>query len=282
MLENINVTTNASFKIETYRSADNCALAGWHIHPEYELVFIKNGDGILHIDSIKTPYRNGTLVFLAGNIPHADFGNKEHPDNVEIVIQFKKEFLDEKLNVFPEFYAIKKLIKKSQHILVFDSKVKQKLEREFTRFKNLDNQGKLINFLGILNALSQETAYQTLRHTVPLEEFKRDDILRLEQVFEYVNNEYPQNISVEKIAQRLGLTANSFCRFFKKMTQKRFIGFVNEYRIEKAIGLFNETNSTISEVMFRSGFNDPSYFARQFKKYQGTTPSAYVRARYSN
>jgi AraC-like DNA-binding protein len=65
------------------------------------------------------------------------------------------------------------------------------------------------------------------------------------------------------------------------MTNKRFIGFVNEFRTQKAIELFNEANSSISDVMFRSGFNDASYFSKQFKKYQGTTPSAYVKTRYS-
>ncbi|WP_422859234.1 AraC family transcriptional regulator [Flagellimonas sp. S174] len=281
MLETINVTSDASFKVETYRSADNCAMAGWHIHPEYELVFVKNGKGLLHIDSTKTSYNDGTLVFLAGDIPHADFGNRENADNVEIVIQFKQEFLDEKLKVFPELRAIKKLVEKSKHILIFDQCVKKRLEKKFKKFRNLDNQGKLINLLSILHNLSQETSYQRLRQSFPLESFKRDDILRLEQAFEYVNNQYSQNVSVEEISKQLGYTPNSFCRFFKKMTNKRFIGFVNEFRTQKAIELFNEANSSISDVMFRSGFNDASYFSKQFKKYQGTTPSEYVKARYS-
>ena len=282
MLETIDVTTNASFKIETYRSADNCASAGWHVHPEYELVFVKNGSGILHIDTSKTAYTDGALVFLAGDIPHADFGNKENDDNVEIVIQFKKEFLDEKLKVFPEFSKIKKLIEKSRHVLIFDNPVKHKLEKEFKKFKKLDNQGKLINLLSILHLLSQENAYQALRTTFPLDNFKREDILRLEQVFDYINNQYTQNISVKKIAFQFGLTPNSFCRFFKKMTQKKFIGFVNEFRIQKAVELFNVSNSSVNGVMFQSGFNDASYFTRQFKKYQGMTPSEYVKTRYSS
>ncbi len=281
MLERINVTTNASFKVETYRSSDNCESAGWHIHPEFELVFVRNGSGSIHIDTTKMEYSDGTLIFLAGDIPHADFGNKENEDNEEIVIQFKKEFLDEKLKVFPEFYAIKRLIEKTKHILVFDTSVKCYLEKEFRRFRNLDNQGKLINLLGILHHLSQETSFKALRNTFPKGNFKRNDILRLEQVFEYVNNQYAHHISVEEIAKQLSLTPNSFCRFFKRMTHKKFMGFVNEFRIEKAVESFNEANSSINDVMYRSGFNDPSYFSRQFKKYQGTTPSEYVSSKYS-
>ena len=282
MLETINVTTNASFKVEIYRSVDNCAMAGWHIHPEYELVFVRNGKGQLHIDTSKTQYSDGVLVFLAGNIPHADFGNRENDDNEEIVIQFNKEFLDEKLNVFPEFSRIMKLIRNSKHILIFNQNVKQRLENDFRKFNSLNHQGKLINLLNILHQLSLENDYEVLRKHIPTENFKRDDIIRLEHIFEYVNNQYAQNISVEEIAEQLGLTPNSFCRFFKKMTQKRFIGFVNEFRIQKAVELLNESNYTISDVMFKSGYNDASYFTRQFKKHLGITPTEYAKAQYSS
>ena len=281
MLETINVSTNTSFKVEIYHSAENCSMAGWHIHPEYELVFIKNGKGQLHIDSSKTDYSDGVLVFLAGDIPHADFGNRENEDNEEIVIQFNKEFLDEKLKVFPEFSRINTLIRNSRHVLVFEREIKQKLESKFRIFKTLNDQGKLINLLDILHQLSLETEYQMLRKHNSWENFKRDDILRLEQVFEYINNQYAQHITVEEIAAQLGLTANSFCRFFKKMTQKRFIGFVNEFRVQKAVELLNESNYTISDVMFKSGYNDASYFTRQFKKHQGMTPTEYTKSRYS-
>ena len=281
MLETINVSTNTSFKVEIYHSAENCSMAGWHIHPEYELVFIKNGKGQLHIDSSKTDYSDGVLVFLAGDIPHADFGNRENEDNEEIVIQFNKEFLDEKLKVFPEFSRINTLIRNSRHVLVFKPEIKQKLESKFRIFKTLNDQGKLINLLDILHQLSLETEYQMLRKHNSWENFKRDDIIRLEQVFEYINNKYAQHITVEEIAAQLGLTANSFCRFFKKMTQKRFIGFVNEFRVQKAVELLNESNYTISDVMFKSGYNDASYFTRQFKKHQGMTPTEYTKSRYS-
>lgn len=281
MLETINVDTNTSFKVEIYHSADNCAMAGWHIHPEYELVFVKNGKGQLHIDSAKIDYSDGVLVFLAGDIPHADFGNRENKDNEEIVIQFNKEFLDDKLRVFPEFSRINTLIRNSRHVLVFKPEIKQKLETNFRKFNILNDQGKLINLLNILHQLSLETEYQVLRKHIPWESFKRDDILRLEQVFEYVNNQYAQHITVEEIAQKLGFTPNSFCRFFKKMTQKRFIGFVNEFRVQKAVELLNESNYTISDVMSRSGYNDASYFTRQFKKHQGLTPTEYTKSKYS-
>ncbi len=280
MLEAINVNVNSSFKVESYNAATNCESTGWHIHPEFELVYVKNGTGCLHVGSKKRNYTNGALIFLGGNIPHADFGNKDHKDSMEIVIQFKKEFLVEKLKVFPELTGIKKLIEKSNQVLIFDEKTKFASWNYFKRFETLDNQGKLINLLSILDYLSKNGSYESLFDTISLNGFKKVEISRLEKTFEYVNNNYHKNISVTEISNRLGYTPNSFCRFFKKMTHKRFISFVNEFRIGKALELLSENNMAIIEAMYKSGFNDPSYFARQFKKYQGVTPTDYVNKRY--
>lgn len=281
MLEAINVDTNTSLKAETYNSSSYCESAGWHIHPEFELVYVKNGSGLLNIDSKKKKYDNGVLVFLGGNIPHADFGNKDHDDGLEVVIQFKKEFLDEKLKVFPELKRIKQLIEKSKQVLIFDQESKNALWNSFKNFEHMDNQGKLINLLSILDYLSKNATYESLFDTISLSNYKKDEIWRLEQTFEYVNTNYHKNISVTEISKKLGFTPNSFCRFFKKMTSQKFISFVNEFRIGKALEFFNENNTVIAEVMYKSGFNDPSYFTRQFKKYQNTTPSAYLKSKYN-
>ncbi|MBS9463262.1 helix-turn-helix domain-containing protein [Flagellimonas sp. 389] len=280
MLEAINVATNTSLKIETYRATDYCESTGWHIHPEFELVYVKNGSGMLHVGSQKEQYSDGVIIFLGGNIPHADFGNKDHDNNIEVVIQFKKESLNDRLNIFPEFNGIKRLIEASGQILIFDRATKEALSNKFEKFEVLDSQGKLINLLSILDYLSKKSTPKQLFENIPLSKFKKDEIRRLEQAFEYVNTNYDKKISVAEIASQLGFTPNSFCRFFRKMTHRKFISFVNEFRIEKAIEHFNVNNTNIAEVMYKSGFNDPSYFTRQFKKYKGTTPSDYLKVKY--
>ena len=68
------------------------------------------------------------------------------------------------------------------------------------------------------------------------------------------------------MAEIVGLTTNSFCRFFKKVNQKSFVQFVNEFRINKAIEMMNLNYSSIFETMYACGFNDPSFFNRQLKK----------------
>ncbi|MGI9552681.1 MAG: AraC family transcriptional regulator [Aurantibacter sp.] len=274
--ENIDVSINASLKVVTYTHSKTCATTNWHIHPEYELVYVRNGSGKLRIGSKTTSYSNGVLLFLGPNIPHADFGNKEFSDNFEVVVQFTKKFVEEKLSVFPEFKKLKKLIQISARGTVFDGTIKNELSHVFERFDSINEPQKLINLFLILEKLSNTNQYKTILLEKNLLSRKAADVNRLETIFQYVNEHYKEHIRIEKLAAHLGLTQNSFCRFFKKMTHQTFVQFVNEFRIRKAVEIFNENQIAISEAMYLCGFSDPSYFTKQFKKYQGTTPSKYL------
>lgn len=273
--ENIAVAIDSSLKIATYRHGETCELNNWHIHPEYELVYVKNGSGILRVGNKTEQYANGALLFLGPNIPHLDFGNKNHPDNLEVVIQFGKEFIEEKLTVFPEFRTIITLMHRSKRVLLFENDIKETLSTEFEKFDALNDAQQLILFMVILEKLSGCDMFRNILDASSLQSFKTADVKRLEVVFEYVNKNYNEQITAKNMAEHLGLTTNSFCRFFKKMTQKTFIHFVNEFRIGKAAEIFTKNQIPVSEVMYMCGFQDPSYFTKQFKKYTGKTPSNY-------
>ncbi len=274
--EHIEVAANTSLKVATYTHEKDCPTSNWHIHPEYELVYIRNGSGKLQIDSKTLPYHNGALLFLGPNIPHADFGNKDFTDNFEVVIQFTKGFVMEKLTVFPELRRLKKLIQASHSGLVFSTTIKDELTNAFESLAYASELKKLVGFLAILERLSDTDPYERIVCKENNIIHKTVDANRLETIFQFVNEHYDKQISTEKLAKQIGLTQNSFCRFFKKMTKKTFVQFVNEFRIGKAVEFFNENTLPVSEVMYKCGFNDPSYFTRQFKKYQGKTPSAYM------
>jgi len=276
IFENIDVAIDSSLKIETYTHGQGCELANWHIHPEYEMVYVKNGNGVLQIDGKVLNYYNGVLLFLGPNIPHADFGNKDHKDNLEVVIQFGKEFLEEKLNVFPEFKRIKRLIRDSRAVILFDQKIKKRLEQDFEELQEIGNTQRLIQFISILEKLSIHGQYSLILGQKKVNSFKSQDVERLEHIFEYVNENYSEKISIERLATLVRLTPNSFCRFFKRMTNQTFVQFLNEFRTRKAMEFFDQSKLSVSEVMYKCGFNDPSYFTRQFKKHQGLKPSTYL------
>ncbi|KAA1247152.1 AraC family transcriptional regulator [Aquimarina sp. RZ0] len=275
--EQIYVDQSSSLKIESYRDNTLCNQINWHIHPEYEIVFIRNGKGTIQVSSKTENYTDGVLIFLGPNIPHIPFGNKQHKNNVEVVIQFSENFVQEKLSRFPEFDKLLAFIKMSNKGILFSKEIKQELASLFLSFAHQNCTEQLLNFLSILYQLSVSKNNRTLLKSNSPVEINKNSLERVSKVFEYINTNYAKKIRSETLAKQLGLTPNSFCRMFKSATDMNFIHFLNEFRIKKAQEFFENKNIPIIEVVYKSGFNDPSYFCKQFKKYTGVNPSTYIK-----
>ncbi|MGB5500658.1 MAG: AraC family transcriptional regulator, partial [Maribacter sp.] len=98
---------------------------------------------------------------------------------------------------------------------------------------------------------------------------------RLQVIFDFVINNFQQEISLETVANLAFMTPNAFCRFFKNRTNKTFFQFLIELRLEHACQLLNDTALPITEIAEKSGFNSISNFNRQFKTQKGISPSQY-------
>ncbi|GJM36552.1 MAG: hypothetical protein DHS20C18_55530 [Saprospiraceae bacterium] len=83
------------------------------------------------------------------------------------------------------------------------------------------------------------------------------------------------NLSIEELAKLCHLSVSSFKREFKKQFNDSPANYINTKKIEKAKGLLSFSKLPISEVAFESGFNDPQYFTRLFKKKEGMPPSEF-------
>ena len=98
---------------------------------------------------------------------------------------------------------------------------------------------------------------------------------RLSAVFDYVSENYTSHISVSDLASVLYLSEAHFCRFFKLATGKTPIEYINEYRIERAAVLLENTDIPLSELSESVGIDDANYFSRMFKKIKKMPPNKY-------
>ena len=96
-----------------------------------------------------------------------------------------------------------------------------------------------------------------------------------EQILEYIENHYMEDISLQDAANRLNYSDPYFCRFFKQNFDKNFIMYLSELRVEKAKELLSDMTVNVRDIGSRVGFRDPGYFAKVFKRITGMTPSEY-------
>ena len=109
----------------------------------------------------------------------------------------------------------------------------------------------------------------------PDEIYKR--IVQLKQVVEFIEKNYASPITLQELSASVSMSPKYFCRFFSEMTHQTPMDYLNRQRIEQACCQLATTDDSITEIAYRNGFNDLSYFIRTFKKYKGITPGKYKR-----
>jgi AraC-like DNA-binding protein len=71
------------------------------------------------------------------------------------------------------------------------------------------------------------------------------------------------------------MSGPSFSRFFRRATNKTFRAFLNEVRIGHASRLLLESDQSVAEICYDSGFGNLSNFNRQFLKLRKVSPRDY-------
>lgn len=107
-----------------------------------------------------------------------------------------------------------------------------------------------------------------------------ESIKRIYPVFEYAESNYSQDISLEEISSKLGMSREYFCRCFKKATGLPFIDYLNTIRVKRAEYMLMTAKKSISEISDEIGFSSVSYFTRVFKNITNSTPSYYKNIEY--
>lgn len=99
--------------------------------------------------------------------------------------------------------------------------------------------------------------------------------LQLREVVKYITEHYAEPIKVSQLAEMTYLSPRHFTRIFKEYFQTTPMNFITNCRLQRARLLLAEKNCSITQVANESGFSDSNYFARQFKKAFGVSPSEY-------
>ena len=93
----------------------------------------------------------------------------------------------------------------------------------------------------------------------------------------YIKEHLADNLTVKDTAKALTVNANYLSTLFHKDMGITFIDFVNRERTKQAAALLQHTNLQIQQIASAVGYNNTSYFAKQFQRFQGISPSDYRR-----
>lgn len=245
----------------------------YHYHPEYEIVFVKEGSGTKHVGNHIGRYRNGELILIGSNLPHSGFGLHATDPHEEIVLQVKPEVLPLHLT---EMEPVAHLLEKSRYGISFSKKTHKSVGEVMYAMIEQPPMQRYLSMLHIFQMLAKAEDHSLLNKNIVRSASVSKHKARLQKIFTYVENFFNEEIDIEKVARLAGLSVPSFCNFFKHTTQVTFTAFVNNYRVQQACKLLLE-DKTIAQVSFDCGFNNVTYFNKIFKSVMNKTPTAFLK-----
>ena len=243
-----------------------------HWHREAELIHVREGRLELYIDNQTVCAEAGDLALIGEGVIH---GGEPEQCVYECVVFDAGMLL--------QLDACKRALKPVTNHSLFlkggdidgEPSLRDSVNRLFAEVAS-GIEGSEPVVLGALyalfGALARNHAMARLHMTAPQFHQKAE---QLKPALEYIETHYGQQITLDALARLTGLSPKYFCRFFHTIVHRSPIDYVNYYRIECASHFLTATDMTVAEIAQRCGYNDSSFFIKQFRKYKGTTPRRY-------
>jgi AraC-like DNA-binding protein len=250
-----------------------------HSHTEFQISYIESGEGTLVLGDSMESFQAYDIFILGSNLPHVFRSDTDLTiPSVMHTLFFSEEFMNSILSEFSAIDSLHGFISQ----LGFGIKYQDQDLKIFELIQNLKSANKLellIYFLNILNLVSKAN-FQTIANAKFSKIFNDNQGKRLSNVFDFLMNNFQKDIKLEDVANLAFMTKEAFCRYFKQKTNKTFLEFLIELRIEHACKLLlRNSESTIAEIAERSGFQNISNFNRTFKTKKNCLPSEFRRIR---
>lgn len=109
----------------------------------------------------------------------------------------------------------------------------------------------------------------------PAAEKRTTDTFSAETVTAYISEHFSENPTVAELADLAGLSQYHFIRMFKKETGFTPHEYLIHTRLNTARYLLKNTQLTVKDICFQTGFSSESVFCSSFRKHTGLTPSEY-------
>jgi AraC-like DNA-binding protein len=250
----------------------------WHYHPELELVYIIEASGRQFIGDSIHHFKNDDLILVGSNLPHLwrcdeKFLEKGSKLKVEaIIVHFLPDCFGRDFFKLPENKSLLQLFQRARMGVRIKNQSRDIVAGLMRRLVQSKNSERIILLLQILETISQSGQTKTICSEELSFQYSKTEAERLNTIYQYILNNFSRQLTLEQIAKVAHLTPNGFCRYFKSRIKKTFSKFLLEVRIGHACKLLAESEKSVADICYESGFNNFSNFNRHFKIIAGRTP----------
>ena len=240
-----------------------------HFHEYYEVLYIKTGSCRFFVNNELYDLNSGDFMIIP---PHEVHGNKYLAQSYRYNLYFKSEDCERPL--YNRIYDV--YLKKSCFIHIpgtFRADAEQLLSKMLTNDKADDEYSKTIlkNYLAIF--FMNLCRYKIEPSTYGMVGI--NDNPEILEAARYITDNFNQEITLDKMADRAGLSPSYFSRKFRSVTGMGMKEYLSFQRLKHAARLLISTTMSITDIALECGFSDSNYFKDAFKNMFGESPRAY-------
>ncbi|MEM9159780.1 MAG: AraC family transcriptional regulator [Verrucomicrobiota bacterium] len=258
--------------------ADTDIWTVWHYHPEIDILLTLKNTGYHFTGDCIGELKPGTLLLNGSNVPHAfqanepDEGDPNNP--AMLVIQFSLDSLGKSLLGKPEMARIAGFLEETHCSFEFVGNARQTVERMMHEMLDMNEVQRFAHFILILDTLSRspQSERKSLVSPIYSPSLNEENVDKIDRVKNWIIKNLDRSIRLEDVASLVHMTPKSFSRFFRKNTGRAFSAYVNELKVGVACQKLMQSNDSVSEICYASGFNNLSNFNRRFKDVKGMSP----------
>lgn len=251
-----------------------------HSHDFTELTIVMSGTATHIIENTSHPIQKGSVMSVSPFFSH-EYKNVNNLEHYNFIFDVNKlNLLDTELRKLKGFQAFfitlpqfKYRHKFISNIILNDEQflfVKNLCELIYKEFVNKTEGYKILvrtYFLSLIAYISN--LYE------PAIENVSESVIKIVNTATYIEENYPEKITVPMLAKLAYLSERQYLRVFKSVYNVTPIQYINDCRLDHACNFIVNTSKTLSEISDACGFSDKSAFSKLFHKHFGITPSKY-------
>ncbi len=242
-----------------------------HKHTALEIIVCTENIYTVSINEQTVKMHEGDILFVPPSVLHQIVS----PDSgARFILLFDLEFL----NIFRTQPLITTFLSKSHlyniathpHIYPTTYALLTKIMQAYFSNDAMSEISIYSDFLEMITVLcgnaNPQAGSNATKHTDSYDKFVN--------ILSYIDTNYAEDLTLEKVAGTAGFSKFHFSRMFKQYTSTTFYEYLCHKRILVAQELLTK-NIPVTDIAFQTGFNNLTTFCRCFKKYLGCSPTQY-------
>ena len=253
---------------------------GLHSHEFAEIVIITAGRGVHVTGRESYPLNTGDTLVIGGSRQH-DYHSMDRLCLVNILFQPDKLHLrTHDLRALPGYHALFTLEPAWRRRPQFNGRLRltpSELSGVMVLVEKLDEELRVraSGFKFMATAIFMQLIGCLSRCYARSKSPDSRALLRIGEAISHLETNYPAGIDLDRLARIAHMSKRNFIRSFQAAMGTSPIAHLVQLRVNRGASLLRSTDQSVTEIAFAVGFTDSNYFARQFNKLIGVSPSQY-------